>query len=58
MKQIYTFDEKELAYLKPAQEELARRLRSIAEINGLQGDLLVAPDASGFQIPEKPPEKP
>jgi len=57
MKHLYTFDDKELAFLKPAQDELARRLRSVAEINGLQGTLAIAPDASGFIVPDAPVDK-
>jgi len=64
MKTIYTFDEKELAFLKVVQDALAqnkaeldRRLRNIAELNGIVGDVVLAPDSKGFlvaELPEKP----
>jgi hypothetical protein len=58
MKKLYTFDDKEVAFLKPVRDalaqnqiELKRRLKNISEINGLSGELTEAPDSSGFLAP-------
>ena len=57
MKHSYVFDDKELAFLKPVQDaiaqnqaELNRRLKNIAEINGLTGNLTA--DSTGFLAPD------
>lgn len=52
MKTVYTFTEKESAYIQAAQVKLLRRLRNVAEINGVQGNVNLAPDGSGFVAPE------
>jgi hypothetical protein len=51
MKKVYEFTEKERAYIQIAQMELLRRLRNVAEINGVQGNVNLAPDGSGFVGP-------
>jgi hypothetical protein len=48
MKTVYTFTKKERAYVQAAQAELFRRMRAIAEINAVQGNITIAPDGSGF----------
>jgi hypothetical protein len=48
MENIYTFTEKERLYLAAAQNELLRRLRNVAEINAVQGNIMISPDGSGF----------
>ena len=48
VKHIYAFTENERAYVQAANEELLRRLRNVAEINGVQGNVNLAPDGSGF----------
>ena len=48
VKHIYAFTENERAYVQVANDELLRRLRNVAEINGVQGNVNLAPDGSGF----------
>lgn len=48
MKQVYTFTDRERAYVEAAKAEVLRRLRNVAEIAGIQGSVLEAPDGSGF----------
>jgi flagellar biosynthesis/type III secretory pathway M-ring protein FliF/YscJ len=48
MKTVYTFTENERAYVQAAQAELLRRMRAVAEINEVRGNIAMAPDGSGF----------
>jgi len=48
MKKVYEFNENERAYVQAAQTELLRRMRAVAEINGVGGNVSLAPDGSGF----------
>lgn len=54
MSTIYTFNEKERAYVQAAHTELLRRLRNVAEIAGVEGNLKLAPDGGGFVAIEAP----
>jgi hypothetical protein len=57
MENIYTFDEKEKRKVDEARQLLFARLQAIATINGLNGNLDLNPDGSGFILKEPPKEK-